>query len=711
MDEMTQSFARDGDPDRLDTDEIRRFLEKRWKLIAAVALGCALLALAVCLLLKPTYTATSQVLLDPHRQHVFGDAVQPDSALDSAIVDSQTSIITSTRLLAKVITKEKLADDPEFAASAKPGLLSRLVALFRPAATRDAGQPALDGIDPKLAPVIVNLFNRIEVTRIAKSYVLSLSVSSRDPAKATRLANSLAAAFVEDRIDVHTRALGQAASFFEDRLGSLRDQVRQSERAVADFRKKHDLTTTTMDGKLTVSELQLQHLNEQLALASTDTAEKLARYQQATRFAAAGANVDTLPEIIRSPVITQLRAQQADLLRRESDLSAMYGPAYPAVTEIRAQKGALERAIAGEMHRLVSTLHNDFDVASAREAALRKTIAGLSNVSGGGNDVGVQLRELERTNMANQALFENFLNRAKLTQEQSSFEEPDARLISPALEPTAPSFPKIKLIVPIATVVGVILGLGLAALADLFGWRPSGRTVAAAPPPHVLARVSRPRGLAGVDDIADYLAGEPASPFANAIEALAAKLVGPDLGEDGRVIALTSLDDGDGATDLAVALATVLDGEGARVLLVDAENRDLSAACGLADAIGLADVVAGTVPAAEAVLAWPHFALLPAGTAGAFADGDHAGAGIRSFLDEACRRFDLVLVVGPALAQGPAALTLGEIGDGLVLVANGDGPLHAEAVDTVEAAARTPGFLGIVLTQIETAQQLRALAS
>ena len=48
-------------------------------------------------------------------------------------------------------------------------------------------------------------------------------------------------------------------------------------------------------------------------------------------------------------------------------------------------------------------------------------------MTGGDNATGVKLRELERTNMANKALFENFLNRAKLTQEASAFEEPDAR--------------------------------------------------------------------------------------------------------------------------------------------------------------------------------------------------------------------------------------------------------------------------------------------
>ena len=695
---MSQTMSAPGDLDRLSLDEIRRFLERRWRLVAAITFGCLVLAVVVCLAVRPTYTATAQVLLDPHRPHAFGqDSVQPDAALDSSIVDSQISIITSTRLLAKVITKENLAADPEFAASTKPGLLGRLLALLRPTKATEAERPSLDGIDPKLAPVIINLFNKIEVTRIAKSYVLSLSVSSRDPAKATRLANSLAETFVEDRIDVHAKSVGQTAAFFEDRLGSLRDQVRQSERAVADFRKAHDLTTTTMDGKITVSELQLQHLNEQLALAATDTAEKLARFQQAGRFNSVGANMDTLPEIIRSPVITQLRAQQADLIRRDSDLSALYGPAYPAITQIHAQKAGLDRAIAAEVKRLVAALRNDYDIAAAREKALRKTITGLSDISGGDNDVGVKLRELERTNMANQALFENFLNRAKLTQEQSSFEEPDARLISPALEPTAPSFPKIKLIVPVAGIAGLIFGLGTAAVVDLVPSRgapaPTGRPAA-----FILGRVpAATRPFASPDDLGSLLDQDRESSFGQSIEALATKLVDTEDSGVGRAIALAPLDSDEHATDLVIALATVLGRKGRRVLLVDAdgERRALSRACQAQEAAGFAELLTGERAAGEVVVARPDFAVLPAG---ATAQADASARQMRRFLHEARTRFDLTLFDMPPLGTDKAALALSDRLDGLAIVACWDGLMRDDFVAAVDAAAEKPNFMGVVLT-------------
>ena len=48
------------------------------------------------------------------------------------------------------------------------------------------------------------------------------------------------------------------------------------------------------------------------------------------------------------------------------------------------------------------------------------------------NEAAVRLRELERTAAVNKSLFEDFLQKAKITDEQSTFRARDARVIMPA---------------------------------------------------------------------------------------------------------------------------------------------------------------------------------------------------------------------------------------------------------------------------------------
>ncbi len=70
------------------------------------------------------------------------------------------------------------------------------------------------------------------------------------------------------------------------------------------------------------------------------------------------------------------------------------------------------------------------------------------------NTKAITLRELERTAAVNKSLFEDFLQRARITQEQSTFEARDARIITPALPPSSPSSPKTMQIMLAALLLG-----------------------------------------------------------------------------------------------------------------------------------------------------------------------------------------------------------------------------------------------------------------
>jgi len=64
-------------------------------------------------------------------------------------------------------------------------------------------------------------------------------------------------------------------------------------------------------------------------------------------------------------------------------------------------------------------------------------------------------------------VFEAFLLKAKETDETRNLQTPDARVISPAALPVSPSFPKKKLILALALLLGSGLGLSGALLAEM----------------------------------------------------------------------------------------------------------------------------------------------------------------------------------------------------------------------------------------------------
>ena len=75
------------------------------------------------------------------------------------------------------------------------------------------------------------------------------------------------------------------------------------------------------------------------------------------------------------------------------------------------------------------------------------------------NDDTVKLRELERTAAVNKTLFEDFLQKAKITDEASTFRARDVRVITPA-QAGGQSFPNTKRVLLMALLAGLGLGVG-----------------------------------------------------------------------------------------------------------------------------------------------------------------------------------------------------------------------------------------------------------
>jgi len=116
-------------------------------------------------------------------------------------VESQVRVLTSDSVLRRVVNAEGLDRDPEF-----------------------SGQSADDGADRSTAAV--NTLKRsVQVKRAERTYVVDVSVTSREPAKAARIANAIAQAYLEEQTDVRSDAARQVSQSLSARLSELKDQM------------------------------------------------------------------------------------------------------------------------------------------------------------------------------------------------------------------------------------------------------------------------------------------------------------------------------------------------------------------------------------------------------------------------------------------------------------------------------------------------------
>ena len=268
-----------------------------------------------------------------------------------------------------------------------------------------------------------------------------------------------------DQLDARFEAAKRASAWLSDRLVELRQQLRDSEDAVAKFRKDNGLAPTTSNVKL--NEQQLSDLNGKLLAARSEAAEKKARVDFINDFIAGKKTLDALPDLLLSgSVMGALRAKLVDASQREADLLARYSSSYPAVVNVAAEKRDIVRSIAAEAQRMAQTISSEYSLAKARESAMEQAMREATGQGGLDSEAGIHLRELERTAAVNKSLFEDFLQKAKITGEQSTFQARDARIVMPAQRGWQ-SFPDSRRVLMTALLVGIALGVGGAFLIEM----------------------------------------------------------------------------------------------------------------------------------------------------------------------------------------------------------------------------------------------------
>ena len=108
---------------------------------------------------------------------------------------------------------------------------------------------------------------------------------------------------------------------------------------------------------------------------------------------------------------------------------------------------------------MIQAVNAEYALAKARLAATEQAMREATGQGGLNYEDSVRLRELERTAAVNKSLFEDVLQKAKITDEQSTFRPRDARVIMPA-QTGGQSFPNTRKVLFTALFIGLGLGVG-----------------------------------------------------------------------------------------------------------------------------------------------------------------------------------------------------------------------------------------------------------
>ena len=441
------------------------------------------------------------------------------------------------------------------------------------------------------------------------------------------------------------------------------------------FKANNNIVSTGGADKPLLGQQQVAELSTQLTIARAQTSEARARLDRINSVlkedlpsASFGA---TVTDSLKNEIVSKLRAQYLELVGREANWSAKYGPDHLAVVNLRNQMREIRKSIFDELKRLGETYKSDYEIAKQRETGIKKDLAQAVSQSQATDAKSVTLRELESTAQTYKTIYDNFLQRYMELVQQQSFPSTESRLISAASRPLNKSKPNGFLVLAIASIGGVMISIGIGFLRDISDrvFRRSeqiesalqAECIAVVPLLKPNAKIQKQRSSGPKTIVRDNsplwtVVDAPLTRFSEAIRAikLANDLHGS--GKENRIVGVTSSLPNEGKSTIAFSLAQLMAQVGARTILIDCDLRNPSLSRTLAPRakMGLTEVIAKKISLDEAIWNDPgkNMAFLPVVTKRRLAHSTEilSSPAIKNLLERLRESYDYIVVDLPPLA-------------------------------------------------------------
>jgi succinoglycan biosynthesis transport protein ExoP len=440
-----------GGSDELDLRSALGLLRRQFRLILVTVFLVLAVAGAAIVVMKPLYTATALILVDPSRKNLLDPDIQTQSgSSDGARVESEVELVKSETTLLRAIDELDLIADAEF--GVRLGFRDILVSFLR------IGQPVLPTGDAALQDVLSNVRDAISVQRRGLTYLISVQARSLDPQKAADLANEVAHTYIVEQLEAKVASTLASRDIINARIEAARGEVELSEGAFDGFIETHieQITRDTGRSDLAVLRLQLEQANVERARLSS-AANLVGSSLERRDWVAISAQLKT-------EAIAQLEAQRQGL---QTTLAGLTDGTQQAI-DLKAELTKLEADMQDAAEAELTTMRQQVASAQARSTELRGQLRSGVLQSDLPAALLTNIYELQQNAELARTQYQTLLSRTKDLEVQASLQVPDSRVVSVARAPTEPSFPNPRLILGVAGIVALGLGIGLAFLAENF---------------------------------------------------------------------------------------------------------------------------------------------------------------------------------------------------------------------------------------------------
>ncbi len=711
------------DESRLSISDLLNVYRRRFKLIIVLVTLMSAMVFGATYLLPREYTATARIEVQSEgTQVVDTEAILERRALDSTIIETHIERIKSPDVMAHVLDALEIESNDQLAvALTSPddrwSIVGNAVKILLSAsgiaqAEQDPDDPETVRI-PTRKELANTLMQKMAASQVGESYVIEVKYTAGRAEESALIANRIAKSYIALQFEAKKESTSKASGWLDDRLQELRATLRDSEQEVGAYREEKALIETR---GVAYDVTQLATLNRDLIIALAELDERKARLALLQSGFKDREQLEAVPEVMASRVISDLRSQESRLEREEAQLRQEFGPNHPQIKLIEAQQKGLTDSLQREARNIAGVIAEEALQAEQRTALLSNQLNEAKQLITTNKKAEIQLGELERVAEANRVLYQSFLKRHKTLSEQQQALTPDSRIIANAEAPTIPSFPKLSMIIPIGFISSVLISSLIVLLVEgadtgIYSREQLRRTLKI----DGLGMVPRLTGYkdpSAEKSLHRFLVESPQSDYAEAIRAARIAVLSGRSQE--KVLLITSALPMEGKTTFSMSLGASIATAGKSVILVDLDLRHPSVRKRTSQdqgAVELLDYLSGKASLEEAIHIDENAGGLHILSNSSMPDNPAdliASAKVEDLIQELRDRYDIVLIDTPPVIGLTDTRIAGHYADNILLILRwGKTPIKAAKLALEGLALHRNKLIGGMLSQVDIKQHAR----
>ncbi len=606
-----------NDEDTIDLHEYWLIIRRNKWGIMGLSFTIALLTIVVVFSLNPIYKGTTTIILET--QQIKAVSIEEVYGLDSGNMEyfnSQVGIIESRNIAQRVIEKLKLNTNKEFDPRQNE---SRINFSLNDILPESLQKPDEELTDYMIMQMVVDQFiEQLSVTLQRKSQLVEISFESKSAELAAQVATEMAEAYISMGFEANLEVTQKAVGWLTERLSGLKAKLDESEKKLFDYRSKEGLLD--VQGVQTVSAKELEDISDKLIDTKRDRMTLQATYRQIKSIKSHTVqDYETIPGLLDSVSVQRAKESMDTAEEKVTELSKIYGMKHPKMKSAQANYNKVYSNYLRLLKNVAKGIERQYNAIRSNEYSLKKEMSRSKGDIRTINKKSFKLKELQSEVDSNRRLYDTFFSRFKETNETSGMQTANARIVDEAVVPNIPVKPKKKLIVIIATILGLGLGVVIAFLQEALN-----KTIRTAADVEEKLGVSllgilpllKKKKIEDKDIALLSFIEENKSNFAEAIRTIRTGVVLSGLDNDEKIAVVTSSVPNEGKTTVAINLAMAL-GQSEKVLLIDGDLRrpSIGKTCKIDNKNGLSTLVAGTTSFDDSMHTFEEWGIdvLPAG--------------------------------------------------------------------------------------------------